>query len=179
MQVVWSTAQGRPLEATDALTGEQIVRRAAHVDPILVLLAPAWWAYPSPHALILVQAIALASGVYPVVRLALKYAESERPGRHPRGLVSRVSLDGLESANRCSSRHLRHTSSFIRNLRVSSTSSGCASAVFATLALMTGELVGLDGCGAGNSGTPSATADGSERPSLSGHRRGWPSVPRS
>ena len=30
VQVVWSTAQGRPLEATDALTGEQIVRLAAH-----------------------------------------------------------------------------------------------------------------------------------------------------
>ena len=76
VQAVWSTAQGRPLELTDSVTGEQIVRLGAHVDPILVLLAPLWWAYPSPHALILAQVVALAAGVYPVVRLGLKYTGS-------------------------------------------------------------------------------------------------------
>ena len=76
VQAVWSTAQGRPLELTDSVTGEQIVRLGAHVDPILVLLAPLWWVYPSPHALILAQVVALAAGVYPVVRLGLKYTES-------------------------------------------------------------------------------------------------------
>jgi uncharacterized membrane protein len=76
VQAVWSTTQGRPLELTDSVTGEQIVRLGAHVDPILVLLAPVWWVYPSPHGLILAQVLALAAGVYPVVRLGLKHTGS-------------------------------------------------------------------------------------------------------
>jgi len=76
VQAVWSTANGRPLEFTDGATGDQIVRLAAHVDPILVLLVPFWWIRPEPETLILVQAAALASGVYPVVRLALKHVRS-------------------------------------------------------------------------------------------------------
>jgi uncharacterized membrane protein len=76
VQAVWSTAHGRPLEFTDGATGDQIVRLAAHVDPILVLLVPFWWVLPTPETLILVQAAALAAGVYPVVRLALKHVGS-------------------------------------------------------------------------------------------------------
>lgn len=71
VQAVWSTAAGRPLEMTDAETGEQIVRLGAHVDPILILLVPFWWLYSEPETLLVVQAGALAAGVYPVVRLAL------------------------------------------------------------------------------------------------------------
>jgi len=76
VQAVWSTVHGRPLEMTDGATGEQIVRLGAHVDPILVLFAPFWWLYPRPETLIVVYVAALASGVYPVVRLTLKYTES-------------------------------------------------------------------------------------------------------
>lgn len=76
VQAVWSTAHGRPLEFTDGATGDQIIRLAAHVDPILVLLVPFWWLHPQPETLILVQAAALAAGVYPVVRLALKHVGS-------------------------------------------------------------------------------------------------------
>jgi uncharacterized membrane protein len=43
------------------------------VDPILVLLAPLWIVYPRPELLLIVQVAALASGVYPVVRLGLKH----------------------------------------------------------------------------------------------------------
>jgi len=76
VQAVWSTAEGRPLEVTDGSTGEQIVRLAGHVDPALVLFVPLWWIHSGPEALILGQAAALAAGVYPVVRLALKYTGS-------------------------------------------------------------------------------------------------------
>jgi uncharacterized membrane protein len=75
VQAVWSTTAGRPLEMTDGSTGEQIVRLGAHVDPILVLLAPLWWMHPVPETLIVVQAAAIATGVYPVVRLGLKYTQ--------------------------------------------------------------------------------------------------------
>ena len=51
VQAVWSTAHGRPLEMTDAATGEQITRLGAHVDPILVLFAPLSWLVPGPELL--------------------------------------------------------------------------------------------------------------------------------
>src|SRR5439155_651928 len=55
VQAVWSTAHGRPLQMTD-LHGDQISRLAAHVDPILVVFAPLWWIWPSPHMLLVAQA---------------------------------------------------------------------------------------------------------------------------
>ncbi len=48
----------------------------AHVDPILVLFAPLWWISPRPETLILAYVGVLAAGIYPVFRLALKYTES-------------------------------------------------------------------------------------------------------
>jgi uncharacterized membrane protein len=76
VQAVWSTTQGRPLDMTDGTSGEQINRLAAHVDPILVLFTPFWWVHPAPETLIVVYVAALAAGVYPVVRLALKHTGS-------------------------------------------------------------------------------------------------------
>jgi uncharacterized membrane protein len=76
VQAVWSTTQGRPLDMTDGTSGEQINRLAAHVDPILVLFTPFWWIHPAPETLIVVYVAALAGGVYPVVRLALKHTGS-------------------------------------------------------------------------------------------------------
>ena len=78
VQAVWSTAQGRPLEATHAVTGEQAVRLASHVDPILLLLAPLWLLWPSPVAIAWVQVGAVAAGAIPVFLLARKHADSER-----------------------------------------------------------------------------------------------------
>ena len=77
VQAVWSTAHGHPLRMTD-LHGEQISRLAAHVDPILVLFAPLWWVWPSPHLLLLVQACAVALGAIPVFLLGHKHLASSR-----------------------------------------------------------------------------------------------------
>ena len=66
VQAVWSTTQGRPLEVTHGATGEQMVRLGGHVDPFLVLLAPAWVAWPSPLVLGLAQIVAVSSGALPV-----------------------------------------------------------------------------------------------------------------
>ena len=76
VQAVWGTTQGSFLEQTDAVTGEQVVRLGAHVDPFLMLLAPLWWVLPGPQMLIIAQAAALALGVFPVVSLSLKYVHS-------------------------------------------------------------------------------------------------------
>ncbi|HEX9378165.1 MAG TPA: DUF2079 domain-containing protein [Gaiellaceae bacterium] len=77
VQAVWSTAHGHPLRMTD-LHGEQISRLAAHVDPILMLFAPLWWVWPSPHLLLVVQACAVALGAIPVFLLARKHLASSR-----------------------------------------------------------------------------------------------------
>jgi len=76
-QAVWATAHGHPLAVTD-LRGEQVSRLGAHVDPVLVLLAPLWWVWPSPSMLLTVQAIAIALGALPLFRLAAKHLRSER-----------------------------------------------------------------------------------------------------
>ena len=76
VQAVWSTAHGRPLDVTE-LTGEQINRLGAHVDPLLVGLAPLWWVWPSPTMLVVVQAIVLSTGALPVFWLARKHLGSE------------------------------------------------------------------------------------------------------
>ena len=76
-QAVWSTAHGNPLEVTEA-GGQQISRLASHVDPILVLIAPAWWLWPSPLMLLTLQVVALAAGALPLFLLARKYLPTER-----------------------------------------------------------------------------------------------------
>ena len=71
-QAVWSTAAGDVLSVTD-VHGEQISRLGAHFDPILAALAPLWWLWPSPELLLVVQAVAVASGALPVFWLARKH----------------------------------------------------------------------------------------------------------
>lgn len=78
-QVVWSTANGRFLEMTD-VNGEQISRLGAHFDPIVVVLAPLWWIWPSPDLLLVAQAVAVALGAIPVYLLARKHLGSDRGG---------------------------------------------------------------------------------------------------
>ena len=75
-QAVWSTAHGDLLSVTD-VRGEQISRLGAHFDPILAALAPLWWLWPDPELLLVVQALALAGGAFPVYRLARKHLGDE------------------------------------------------------------------------------------------------------
>lgn len=76
VQAVWSTAHGHPLQVTN-LHGAEVSRLGAHVDPILVLFAPLWWAWPHPSLLLTVQAFAVALGALPVFWLARKHTGSE------------------------------------------------------------------------------------------------------
>ena len=77
VQAVWSTAHGHPLRITD-LQGDQISRLAAHVDPILLLFAPLWLIWPSANMLLVVQALCVGAGVFPVFWLARKHLGSAR-----------------------------------------------------------------------------------------------------
>jgi uncharacterized membrane protein len=62
------------------LHGDQISRLGAHVDPVLVLFAPLWWIWPSPHMLLVVQAVAVGLGALPLYQLARKHLRSARAG---------------------------------------------------------------------------------------------------
>src|SRR5262245_13284611 len=80
VQAVWATAHGHPLLITD-LHGHQISRLAAHTDAILVLFAPLWWLWPSPHMLLAVQAVVVGLGALPVYRLASRHIGTQTAGR--------------------------------------------------------------------------------------------------
>jgi uncharacterized membrane protein len=77
VQAVWSTAHGHVLQVTN-LQGGQVSRLGAHVDPILVVFAPLWWLWPSPSLLLTAQAIAVALGGLPLYWLTDKHTGSER-----------------------------------------------------------------------------------------------------
>jgi uncharacterized membrane protein len=79
VQAVWWTAHGHPLRMTN-LHGVQISRLAAHVDPLLAVFGPLWWIWPSPDLLLVVQALAIAAGAFPVYWLARKHLGSPRAG---------------------------------------------------------------------------------------------------
>jgi uncharacterized membrane protein len=76
VQAVWATAHGRPLEVT-SLEGEQFVRLGAHFDPILVAFAPLWHLWPSPDLLTTAQAALVALGAVPLFRFARRRLWSE------------------------------------------------------------------------------------------------------
>lgn len=77
VQAVWSAANGGLLVSTDGY-GEQLSRLGGHVDPILALFAPLWWVWPSPHMLLVVQALVVATAAIPAYLLACRWIG--RPG---------------------------------------------------------------------------------------------------
>ena len=81
VQAIWTTLHGHFLETT-TLTGRQMSRLGVHVDPFLVLLVPFYWLWSSPLLLVVVQAVAVASGALPVYWLARKHLDSDRAGAH-------------------------------------------------------------------------------------------------
>jgi uncharacterized membrane protein len=80
-QTVWATAHGHFMQMTSA-DGVNIMRFAFHVDPLLALFAPLWWIWPSGVMLVVVQAVAVASGALPVFWLGRKHLRSERAAAH-------------------------------------------------------------------------------------------------
>jgi uncharacterized membrane protein len=79
VQAIWNTLHGHVLETTTQ-GGHQHSRLGFHVDPFLVLFAPLIWIPASPALLLVLQAVAVASGALPVFWLARKHLDSPRAG---------------------------------------------------------------------------------------------------
>jgi uncharacterized membrane protein len=84
VQAVWSTTQGRLLENSHGATGEQMSRLGGHVDPFLALLAPLWMVWPSPLSLAFAQIAVVALGALPVFWLGRRHLGSD----HVAGLLA-------------------------------------------------------------------------------------------
>lgn len=67
-QAVWNSSHGRWLEQTD--NGFVATRLTDHVEPILVLISPIFWLWNDVRALLLLQVVAAAIGVFPLYALA-------------------------------------------------------------------------------------------------------------
>ncbi|MCX6049375.1 MAG: DUF2079 domain-containing protein, partial [Chloroflexi bacterium] len=68
-QAVWNSSRGRFVEMTD--NGFVATRLTDHVEPILALISPIFWAWDDVRALLLLQVIVVALGAWPLYELAL------------------------------------------------------------------------------------------------------------
>ena len=68
-QSLWNTIHGRLLVSTNwPLFGES--RLAYHVEPILFLVAPLYWIHPGPETLLIIQAVIIGLGAWPIAKFA-------------------------------------------------------------------------------------------------------------
>lgn len=81
VQSIWNTGHGHFLETT-ATSGQQGDRLGFHVDPFLLVFVPLFWIWSSPLLLLVVQVLAVTSGVLPVFWLARKHLNSSRAAAH-------------------------------------------------------------------------------------------------
>ena len=81
VQAISNTLHGHFLETT-TLNGHQNNRLGFHVDPFLLVLLPFFWVWSSPVLLLVLQALAVASGALPVFWLARKHLASSRAAAH-------------------------------------------------------------------------------------------------
>lgn len=68
-QAVWNSSRGRFVEMTD--NGYIATRMTDHVEPILALVSPILWVWDDTRALLLLQAIVVALGAWPLYELTL------------------------------------------------------------------------------------------------------------
>jgi uncharacterized membrane protein len=67
-QAVWNSSRGRFVEMTD--NGFIATRMTDHVEPILALVSPVLWVWDDTRMLLLLQAVAVALGAWPLYELA-------------------------------------------------------------------------------------------------------------
>ena len=77
VQALWNTAHGRFFETTD-VSGVQFNRLGAHVNLVLAMFTPLWWAWPSPEMLLVAQAVIVAAGALPAFWLGRRWLQDDR-----------------------------------------------------------------------------------------------------
>ncbi|HET7479765.1 MAG TPA: DUF2079 domain-containing protein, partial [Rubrobacteraceae bacterium] len=95
-QAVWNSAHGRILEATDEY-GEITSRLKNHTDFLLLAFVPLYWISPSPHWLLVTQAVVVGIGAVPLYWLARRFLGYELPAALL--AVAYLFNPGLQSAN--------------------------------------------------------------------------------
>jgi len=102
-QPIWNTLHGRPFVRTE--DGQQVSRFADHVEPILAPLSLVYLLWDDVRALLVVQAVAVALGAFPVFWLArdeLRSAGYSLPLSEVSGLVlacAYLLFPALQAAN--------------------------------------------------------------------------------
>ncbi len=77
-QVVWNTAHGRPFAYSISPRATNFL--GEHFSPILALLVPLYWIWPDVRALLIVQTVVIALGVFPVFWLAKERLKNDLAG---------------------------------------------------------------------------------------------------
>jgi len=67
-QTVWNTANGRPFQMTNQ--PGTVNRLSLHVEPILAPIAALYWLHDGPETLLILQAVVVALGAWPLFALA-------------------------------------------------------------------------------------------------------------
>ena len=132
-----------PLEITHGATGEQMVRLGGHVDPFLALLTPLWLVWPSPLALGFAQ---VAGRVARCAARVLARPTSPRLGERRRAARARLSRLPVDGHERGAPRSIPVTFAiplFLFCIWFLDTERLVPFAIFALLAMSTGELMGL------------------------------------
>ena len=76
-QAIWNSSRGHLLEFSKE--GFQSVRLTDHVEPIFILISPVFWVWDDVRALLLLQVLFVAIGVWPLHELARRRLPHYRP----------------------------------------------------------------------------------------------------
>lgn len=77
-QAIWNTSQGRFVQ--EVKDDRISTRLTDHVEPIFLLVAPVFWVWDNVRALLVLQAVALAAGAWPIYLFARKKLTAAVPG---------------------------------------------------------------------------------------------------
>ncbi len=95
-QAMWNAAHGRGLALT-TMPNFSLNRMGLHVEPILFLLVPLYWLFPSAVMLLWVQTVALGLAALPLFLIARRWLKSEWAA--PAVAVAYLLLPATEAVN--------------------------------------------------------------------------------
>ena len=99
---IWNTAHGRFVQE---IKDDQVSTRLTdHVEPIFLFVAPIFWLWDDVRALLILQAVALALGAWPIYLLArrklseLPAPQADATSANPTGIDRQSSIVGRQSS---------------------------------------------------------------------------------